>query len=404
MALGPEQVLNELGGYAKVIYDNGVIDQEQRLTPTYDSLKTQTWNLRGTGWNFDAHLQRSSSFKFQNPTEALPQDTIEISKQATISTVEQTGQQSFTKDFLVRLIKGATSFGDFQTKVQDLIKGGKKNMNQSCYIGPTNLRATLTTSPTASTTFNVNNTQYIFIGMYIDIYTGGALTISNVQITNISGSTVTVSSPITATLGDNVYLHEENIGTTSGKGFNSIPYQCDDGTDYSVIFEGLSRTTYPVWRGNRIDFGGAPLTNDALQTLQNLLYTQGGNDFMGEDYVSYVHPDSIRRYLTIVLPQKRYIDASKYDSGMEKPNMLEWNSKPIIVDPDCGKRDWILYNRNYGGKVELVPFSVDSSLGGTSMKWKAGYIQGVVVTYFSGQIGTSKPNGNAIGRNFVALS
>jgi hypothetical protein len=89
---------------------------------------------------------------------------------------------------------------------------------------------------------------------------------------------------------------------------------------------------------------------------------------------------------------------------MEKPNMLEWNGKPIVIDPDCPRRDWIMYNRSYGGKVELHPFSVDSSLGGTTMKWKSGFMQGVVVSYFSGQIGTEKSNANAIGRNFVALS
>lgn len=403
MAFGPETVLNEIGGYAKQIYDSGVIDEEQRLTITYDMLPTQSWNLRGAGWFGDAHLQRSSSFKFQNPTDLLPQDTIEISKQFTILTTEQTGQQTFTKDFLVRLVKGATAFGDYATKIQDLIKSGKKNMNQSCYIGPTNLRALLTSSPAAVTTFTVDNTQYLFVGMYIDIYNAGVINVNNVQITNISGLTVTVNTAITSTAGFQVYLHEEFLGATS-KGFNSLPFQCDDGTDFAVTFEAISRTTFPVWRGNRIDFAGAPLTNDALQKMQNLIYTSGGNDYQTEDYANFVHPDMVRRYLSIILPEKRYIDASKYDSGMEKPNMLEWNGKPIAIDPDCGRRDWIMYNRNYGGKVELVPFSVDSSLGGTSMKWKAGYIQGVVVTYFSGQLGDSKPNSNCIGRNFIPVT
>lgn len=406
MAFGPEQVLNEIGGYAKQIYDSGVIDEEQRLTITYDMLPTQKWNIGGAGWYGDAHLQRSSSFKFQYATENLPQDTIEISKQFNIVPVFQSGQQAFTKDFLVRLVKGMTSFGDYATKIQDLIKSGKKNMNQSCYIGPTNQRCLLTSSPAASTTFTVDNTQYLFIGMYIDIYNGTTLSVSNVEITNISGLTVTVGTAITSTSGFQVYLHEEFLGATSttGKGFNSIPYQSDDGTDFTVTFEGLSRITYPVWRGNRIDAAGAPLTNDFLQKMQNLLYTAGGNDYQTEDYVNFVHPDTVRRYLSIILPQKRYIDASKYDSGMEKPNMLEWNGKPIAIDPDCPRRSWIMYNRNYGGKVEQVPFSVDSSLGGTSMKWKAGYVQGVVVTYFQGNLGCSKPNSLCQGVNLVPVS
>lgn len=406
MSFGPEQVANELAGYAKRIYDEGVIDQEQRITPTYDELPTKQWNIRGANWFGDAHLQRSSSFRFSTSTQSLPQETTEVSQQFNIQRVEQFGDAAFTKDFLVRLVKGVSSFGDYMTKVEDLVKSGKKNMNQSCYIGPSMARALLTSSPVASSTFTVDNFQYLFLGMYIDIYTGTTLSVNNVQITNINfnTNTITVSPAVTATAGDTIYLHEENQGGSANLGFNSLLFQCDDGTDFPVTFEGISRTTFATWRGNRIDFAGAPLTNDALQQMQNNILIFGGNDYQTENYVNFVHPTMIRRYLSIILPQKRYIDASKYDSGMEKPNMLEWNGKPLVIDPDAPKRDWIMYNRNFGGKVELVPFSVDATLGGTTMKWKSGFMQGIVVTYFSGALGTEKCNAHAWGKNFIPLS
>jgi hypothetical protein len=404
MGFGPEQVLNELGGLAKRIYDTSVIDEEQRLTITYDELPTKEWNIKGDGWYGDAHLIRSSSFKFANPTEGLPQDTFEVNKQFTIRNTELFAQVPFTKDFLVKLVGGVTSFEDYTYKVEDLIRSSKKNLNQSCYIGPTNARCALSSSPSAATSFTVDNAQYLFTGMAFDIYSsGGTLVVSNVVISGISGLTITCTPAITATSTDVIYLHEENVNAGSGKGFTSIPFQCDDGTDYSVTFEGLSRTTYPAWRGNRIDASSAPLTNDLLQRGQNAIRENGGNDYMTEDYVNFVHMDSVRRYLQIVIPQKRYIDASKYDSGMEKPNMLEWNGKPIVIDPDCGKRDWIMYNRAHGGKMEIAPLAADSMLGGTTMKWRNGYMQGVVVTYFSGNLGSNKPNANLIIRNLATL-
>lgn len=408
MPAGIEEVANELGALAKRIYDTGVLDQEQRLTPTYDALPTKSWNIKGDGWYGDAHLKRSSSYKFANPKEALPQDTYEVSKQFTIRNVEMQGTVTFTKDFLMKLVGGVTSFEDYTYKIEDLHRTMKKNLNQACYIGPTMVRTALTSSPAGATTATVGSVQYLHVGMFVDIYdtTGVTLVEDNVEITGISGLTLTFGRAITATATDNVYLHEENLSAGTGKGFASLPNQCDDGTAYSVTFEGLSRTTYPAWRGVYLSAGGAALTNDLLQKLQNSIREQGGNDYQTEDYVNFVHMDSVRRYISIILPQKRYIDASKYDAGVEKPieNALEWNGKGIVVDPDTPKASWLMINRAHSGKMEIAPLGVESMLGGTSMKWRSGYVQGVVVSYYSGALGNNKPNSCAILTTLAAVS
>ena len=390
---GIEEVANELGALAKRIYDTGVIDTEQRLTITYDELPVKNWNIKGDGWYGDAHLKRSSSYKFANPKENLPQDTVEQNKQFLIRNVEMFGLVPFTKDFLMKLVGGVTSFEDYTFKIEDLLRTQKKNLNQAVYIGPVMARCALTTAPAPSVNFDVDSTQYIHIGMFIDIYTAaGALQVSNVEITGIVGLTLTVSVAVTAGITDIVYLHEENVAAGTGKGLIGLPFQCDDGSFFATMFEGLDRALYPSWRGNVIDATNGPLTNDLLQKGQNEILTASGSDYMTEDYVNFVHPDSIRRYLQIVLPQKRYIDATKYDAGMSKPNMLEWNGKPIVIDPDCVKTSWFMYNRAHGGKMEIAPLAVDSMLGGTSMKWRSGYMQGVSVTYYSGNLGINKPN------------
>ena len=404
MPSGIETVLNETSGLAKRIYDNTVVDQEQRLTITYDSLPTKNWKPSGDGWYGDAHLIRAGGFKFQFPTEALPQNTYEVNQQFRIRTTEHVSTITFTKDFLIKLVGGQTSFEDYMYKVEDSIRSCKKNMNQGCYIGPVMARTALTAPTVATNTLTVASTQYLFVGQYLDCYTAAdAPVFNNVQITNIVGLTVTLGSNVSASATDILYNHDENAGG-GDKGFIGLPSQADDGTDFNPVFENLSRTTYPAWRGNRIDAGSAPLTNDLLQKLQNQIRQNGGNDYMTEDYVNYVHLNSVRRYISIILPQKRYIDASKYDSGMEKPNMLEWNGKPIIIDPDAPLNGWIMYNRNHGGKMELAPLAEESVLGGTTMKWNAGYTQGVVVTYFNGQLGTNKPSANGILVNLASVS
>lgn len=397
-----EDVFNELTGLAKPILDNGVIDQEQRLTITYDELPTMPWNIRGKGFYGDAHLKRSSSFKFANPSESLPEETIEIDRQFRVTTREMFGDVTFTKDFLTRLTGGEASFADYMFKVEDLMRSEKKNLNQACYIGPRMIRTTATAiAAIGATSFPVANLQYLFAGMRIDIYdsTGTTLKNSNLEIDTFTAGTLTVvlnaATPLTTAtaVGDMIFLHQENVGAgTQGKGFVSIPFQADDGTDFPVDFEELSRVTFPAWRGNRLDAAGAPLTNDLLQQGQNLLYENAGNDYMTEDYINFVHPATVRRYLQIILPQKRYVNASNYDSGMEKPNMLEWNGRGIKIDPDCPKRNWYMVNKAHSGKVELYPLGVEKEFNGAAMKWKTGFMQGVTVTYFSGNTGNDKPN------------
>ncbi len=410
MPAGIEEVANELGALAKRIYDTGVLDQEQRLTPTYDALPVKNWNIKGDGWYGDAHLKRSSSYKFSTPKEALPQDTYEVSQQFLIRNVEMQGTVTFTKDFLMKLVGGVTSFEDYTYKIEDLHRTMKKNQNQGCYIGPTMNRAALTSSPSTSVTCTVGSVQYLNVGMFIDIYDSAGTTLieDNVEITNIVPSTLTLTlgRAISATSTNIIFLHEENLGTTTGKGFIGLPNQCDDGTAYSVTFENLSRTTYPAWRGNYLTASSGALTNDFLQKLQNMIRQNGGNDYQTEDYVNFVHLDSVRRYIAIVLPQKRYVDASKYDAGVEKPieNALEWNGKGIVVDPDCPSTSWLMINRAHSGKMEIAPLGVESMLGGTSMKWRSGYVQGVVVSYFSGALGNNKPNSCAIGVALAAVS
>lgn len=406
MPSGIETVLNEATGLAKRVYDNVVVDQEQRLTITYDALPVKNWKPAGAGWYGDAHLVRAGGFKFQNPTDVLPQATTETNQQFTITTTEHTSTVYFTKDFLVKLVGGQTSFEDYMYKVEDSIRSCKKNMNQGCYIGPTMQRTAISATVVNSATITVASTQYLFPGMYIDIYSAGGAPIAggnNIYISGISGNVLSVTPNVSVSITDVIYNHDENAGG-GNKGFISLPFQSDDGTDFNPVFENLSRTTYSAWKGNRVDAGSAPLTNDLLQKLENQIRQNGGNDYMTEDYVNFVHLNSVRRYLSIILPQKRYVDASKYDSGMEKPNMLEWNGKPIIIDPDAPKNSWIMYNRTHGGKMEMAPLAEESVLGGTTMKWNAGYTQGVVVTYFNGQLGCNKPSSNGILVNLATVS
>ncbi len=404
MALGIEEVVNEALGLLKNIYDSGVIDQEQRLTKTYDTLSEKPWDLRGNGWTGAAHLKRSSSYKFANEKEGIPQDTHEVSKQFNIDTVEMFGDVSFTKKFLSKLATGNAGFADFTFKIEDLIKTQRKNLNQAVYIGPKMTRAVLTSSPSASTSFTVDNVQYIHIGMQCDIYNSSTLVEGNFEVVGISGLTVTVDRPVTATSGYQLYLHEEFLNAGTGKGMTSFGQITDDTTNHPATFEGIDRSVYNSWKGNRIDAASAPLTNDLLQKAANLLHTASGHDYMTESYSNYVHPDTIRRYLAIILGQKRFVDASKFDSGMEKPEMLTWNGRPLVIDVDATKNSWFMIHKEFVGKKELSPLSVESDFGGARMKWRSGYMQGVILTYFSGQIGTSKPNANLVIDNLQAVS
>lgn len=219
------------------------------------------------------------------------------------------------------------------------------------------------TSPTGATasqltSFSVTSTQYLRANMVVDIYTsvGGTAKISALRLSDVDkvNSIVYVSGSLTSSIATTDVIVKQNVLTsapTDGKEMMGLRGIVDDGTDLQT-FENIDSSATRIWRGRRIDASSANLTSDLMQRLIDDVATLSGES----PDTLIIHRKQRRKYLDIVVPQKRYADG-KMDSGFQK---LEFNGIELWVDEDC--QDDTMYALK---KAKLRKFEVEPMGMGT---------------------------------------
>lgn len=185
------------------------------------------------------------------------------------------------------------------------------------------------------TTVTVNSVQYFRKNMVIDIYSGATLTVAAARISFVDRVNATIG--LAAALGVNVdtttQIVKQNIKVSApsdGKEMMGLRGIVDDSTDLTT-FQGLRCDSGQIleWRSRRINASSANLTSDLLQRL---IDDVGTLDPDGEEPDMLIcHRLQRRKYLDLVVPQKRYADGSM-DTGFKK---LTFNGMELFLDKDC---------------------------------------------------------------------
>lgn len=207
------------------------------------------------------------------------------------------------------------------------------------------------TVSSAATSFSVDSAQYLRANMVIDICAAGSSTevISSARISDVDkvNNVVYLATSLGASLTVANELVKENIRASQpsdGKEMMGLRGIVDDSTDLTT-FENLISTTNRIWRGRRIDASSANLTSDLLQRLLDDVEILGGD---APDTL-IMHQRQRRKYLDIVVPQKRYND-QKLDAGFD---MLQFNGKDLFLDEDCQVATVYALTKKHIQKYEL---------------------------------------------------
>lgn len=212
------------------------------------------------------------------------------------------------------------------------------------------------TVSSAATSFSVDSAQYLRANMVIDVCAAGSSTevISSARISDVDkvNNVVYLATSLGASLTVANELVKENIRVsqpTDGKEMMGLRGIVDDSTDLTT-FENISAASSRIWRGRRIDASSANLTSDLLQRLIDDVSVLGGDDID----TLIMHQRQRRKYLDIVVPQKRYNDQS-LDAGFEK---LSFNGKDMFLDEDCQTATVYALTKKHIQKYELEPLSM----------------------------------------------
>jgi hypothetical protein len=228
------------------------------------------------------------------------------------------------------------------------------------------------------------------VGDVIDIYdvtlvtsrTSGAGVTVNAITPSSAGAdaSLTLSGSVNTTTGDVIVRAK----TGPNKSYVGLYSATDNG---SASFQGLSRSTFPILKGNVVSAGGAAFAESYLQLLLDKIEVAGGatpTEFRtGQAQFS--------NYLLAGVSQKRFMDA-KLDKGFQT---VEWNGIPFKKDKDCPQSIIFGLNKKY---VQWGPLkSMDwMDREGNMLKWDPGFAAYKAVLLESGNYVYSRPN--AIGR------
>jgi hypothetical protein len=235
-----------------------------------------------------------------------------------------------------------------------------KDENRQFYGLGSGLLASLAGAAASNvTSFSVDSAQYLRANMVIDAFHNSSKSLDSVRIQSVDkiNNVVYFASSIGTALASGDVLVKENVrdsAPSDGKEMMGLRGMVDDGTELTT-FENLSAATNLLWRGRRIDAGAANLTSDLLQRLIDDVAVLSGENVD----TLIMHRKQRRKYLDIVVPQKRYMD-QKMDAGFQK---LEFNGLELWLDVDCQDDRVYALTKKFIEKYELAPLEIGSHDG-----------------------------------------
>jgi hypothetical protein len=324
-----------VSGILKNIYDSYVIDMQNLEHRTIDEIgkSAKQYNAAGNGFFGAINDQGNESVGAINETEAFRSIDSESYQQYKVVPKVLVGAIQFS-GLLAKAAEGdEESFANAVVRELDQAKERLMSDENRQFFGK---GTGLLCSPAAAVAsnllaFTVDTTQYIRPNMVIDFYDAASRSISSKRVQKVDriNNLVTLTTSLGVAITATTEVVKENIrvsAASDGKEMMGLRGIIDDSTELTT-FQNLDATSVTVWQAARIDASSANLTSDLLQRLEDDVALLGGQevDFM------IMHRKQRRKYLDILVPEKRYMDG-KLDAGFQK---LSWNGKEMMLDKDC---------------------------------------------------------------------
>lgn len=355
--------MTSAAGILKRIYGDYVAKQQNLSHKAIDEIakSSKKYNAGGEGFFGATNQYGNEAVGAINETETFrsaDQETYaqyKVSPKVIVGPVEFSGLLSKAAD------QDEETFANAVVDLLDMTKERLlKDENRQFYGLGTGLLANPAGNAASNvTSFSVASAQYLRANMVIDIFNGATKTVDSIRISDVDkqNNVVYFSTSIGAALITTDAVVKENVrdsAPTDGKEMIGLRGIVDDGTDLTT-FENISASANRIWRSVLINASSGNLTSDLLQRLMDDVQTLGGES---PDTI-IMHPKQRRKYLDIVVPQKRYMD-QKMDAGFSK---LEFNGIELWLDVDCQDDTVYAIKKPNIHKYEVAPLALGNHDG-----------------------------------------
>lgn len=350
--------MSGVSGLLKQIYDSYVEKMQNLNHRAIDEIakSMKKYNAGGQGYFGDINDYGNESVGAINETEAFR--TIDAEHYAQWKVVPKVLVAPI--EFSGLVAEGANQDEEsFANAVTDALDMAKERLlsdenRQFFGLGTGLLANPLQNVASNALSFTVASTQYLRDNMVIDIFNGATKTVDSKRVlrVNRSSNVVEFSTSLGAALITTDAVVKENVrdsAPSDGKEMMGLRGIVDDATELTT-FQNIDASANAVWRAVRIDAGSANLTSDLLQRLEDDVAILGGDEID----TLILHRKQRRKYLDIVVPQKRYQDGNM-DSGFQK---LEFNGKELWLDKDCQVDTCYGLKKSALRKFEVAPLAM----------------------------------------------
>lgn len=358
--------MSSISGALKQVYDDYVEKQQNLKRYAIDEIANSLtkYNAGGQGFYGAINDYGNESVGALNETESFRTIDNEhyaqwkVSPKINVAPIEFSGLASKAAD------QDEEAFINVVVDALDMAKERllKDENRQFFGIGNGLLCSPAGSTASTVTSFSVDSAQYIRANMVIDACASGgssALAVSGLRVTDVdkANNVLYFGSAIGASLTTANELVKQNIRVSQpsdGKEMMGLRGIVDDGTDLQT-FQNIDASASRIWRGRRIDASSANLTSDLIQRLIDDVRVLCGE----EPDLLLMHPKQRRKYLDIVVPQKRYMDGSM-DAGFKK---LSFNGVDLLLDVDCQDDTLYALNKKKIRKFEVEPLGMGTQDG-----------------------------------------
>jgi uncharacterized protein YifE (UPF0438 family) len=265
----------------------------------------------------------------------------------------------------------------------DIVKD-ENRIAYGVYQGENASLAKVVAAFTATTTVNVDSTQYLSIGEVIDILhvTTGATYVLNVTITAINSTTQITISSATAMTDANARIYRQGNRGLEPTSFSDI-------TSATSVLHGLDPAVQPVWKGNTVAIGGA------LSEVNMIKACDTARVNGGKTSVIFTSLGVRRSYFVLLTQQRRYTDTKSYPGGFQGLPFNYGTEIPLVEDPDCPPGEMFYMDESKIKKYRKRPWYF-SDVDGSIFKWVSGFDswEGLMKCYF--EYGTKQRNAHVL--------
>lgn len=337
----PGATLTTVDAILKNVYQGRIEDQLQnevtalkRLERTSDGVVT---TVGGHYVDFPIRVSRNAGIGARSEGEALPTAGQQGYAEVHVPLLYEYGTMRITKQTMALAEANHQAFASALDREMDGLKSDlMKDCARQAYGDGTGKLATVT-SDGASNVTNVDNIQYLEVGMVIDILntsTGAdGLSCTSRTITAVTegtypaGSITYSGADVTTTTSYSIFRAGNFASGTSREvsGFNKI-------VSASATLHGLTVAAQPKWAA--IEMGNSG-TNRALSEGLMIEACDKARRNGGKPSVFFTSLGVRRAYFNLLTQQRRFTDTKSFSGGFKGLPFNYGEEIPVVEDVDC---------------------------------------------------------------------